>query len=136
MKVNKKIFITIFILFALIASYFFTYIPHKLVRISPSEVAAINIFDGSTGKALVIIDKEDIEHIINNLNKITFKRGKISIGYLGYSYRTTILKKSGGVYKKFIINSNNTIRKDPFFYIDNTNSIDFEFIKELISKSS
>jgi hypothetical protein len=61
------------------------------------------------------------------------KRDKLSIGMKGYSYSITIYKENNEIYKKFIINSKNTIRKDPFFYKDDTNSIDYDYIYNLIN---
>ena len=54
---------------------------------------------------------------------------------MGYSFRTTIYKANGSVYKTFIINSEDTIRKDPFFYRDSTGSIDYNFIKDLFENN-
>ena len=109
-----------------------TYIPRKIVTIAPSKVSSIKIFDGNTGKSIIITDKENIEHIIGNLNGITFKKDKVSLGKMGYSFKTTIYKNSGAVYKEFMINSTDTIRKDPFFYKDSTKSIDYDYIRNLI----
>lgn len=54
---------------------------------------------------------------------------------MGYSYRTSVYKVNGDVYKKFIINSSDTIRRDPFFYRDSSESIDYKFIRELFDKN-
>jgi len=63
-------------------------------------VSSIYIFDGHTGKSITIIDRNDIEHIIENLNSITLRKDKWSLFYMGFGFRTTIFKKDGGVYKK------------------------------------
>lgn len=110
--------------------------PSSLINIKPSEVSKIVIFDGNTGNSITITKISDIEHIINNLNAVTLKKEKISLGYMGYSFKTTIYRSDGRIYKKFIINSNNTIRKDPFFYKDNASSIDYKYIKDLITKQA
>jgi hypothetical protein len=106
-------------------------VPTKIVSINAMEVQKIEIFNGNSGEVIVISDRSEIEHIINNLNSISFKRDKISIGYMGISFKTTIYKSNGRVYKKFIINSNDTIRKDPFFYKDSSKSIDFKYFEKL-----
>lgn len=120
----------------LIISYGLISIPRRIVSITPSEVSSIDIFDGHTGKSITITNRNDIEHIIGNLNTITFKKDKWSLGYMGYSLRTTIYKENGGIYKKLIINSIDTLRDDPFFYKDSTKSIDYDFIRNLIDNQS
>jgi len=91
-----------------------TYIPHKVVSIDPSKVSEITVFDGNTGYNVEITDRTDINHIINNLNEVTFQKGK-SI-------------------KELIINSNDTIKYKGFFYTSVSNSIDYDYIKQLVLK--
>lgn len=110
--------------------------PCSITNITPSEVSKIEVFDGNTGKTITITDITDIKHIIENLNSVSLKKEEISLFYMGYSFNTTIYKANGDVYKKFIINSNNTIRKDPFFYQDSSDSIDYSYIQKLISKNA
>lgn len=110
--------------------------PSSIINIPPSEVSKVEIFNGTTGKSIVITEKTEIRHIIENLNTVSLKKEKISLGYMGYYFRTTIYKLDGNVYKKFIINSNNTIRKDLFFYRDSSASIDFDYIQQLFKKNA
>jgi len=110
-------------------------VPSKMIKINPQEVKKIEIFNGNNGKEILITERSEIEHIINNIKSISFKKEKISIGYMGYSFRTTIYKSNGSVYKTFIINSEDTIRRDPFFYRDSTGSIDYNFIKDLFENN-
>ncbi|MFC7681719.1 hypothetical protein [Paenibacillus sp. GCM10028914] len=129
-----KIILIVILFGVLICTWWVT--PTKMVRISHKDVQKIEIFNGSTGEDIVISDRSEIEHIINNLKTISFKKEKISIGYMGYSFRTTIYKTNGGVYKQFIINSKNTIRKDPFFYKDSSGSIDYKYIETLFENQN
>ena len=107
--------------------------PSSIINISPSEVSNIKIFNGTTGKSITITDANEISHIIDNLNTVSLKKDKVSLGYMGYVFRITIYKANGKEYKEFIINSKNTIRKDPFFYRDNFASIDFDYIQQLFN---
>lgn len=133
MSTKRKITLVLLLIVLVLSTYFiFSFIPHKLINIEPSEVSSIYIFDGTTGKELSITGRSDTEHIIGNLNGITFKKDGWSLGYMGYSFRTTIYKANGKVYKELIINSADTIRDDPFFYRDSTNSIDYSYIRNLI----
>lgn len=110
--------------------------PCSLADIEPSEVSKISVFDGNTGKSITVTDAAVIEYIISNLNSISFKKVKLSLGYMGYSFRTTVYKLNGDVFREFIINSSSIVRKDPFFYLDRTESIDFEYIRNLFENNS
>ena len=132
MKIKKRNGILLLVMLAITICYALTYIPHKIVTITPAEVSTIKIFDGNTGKSIIITDRKDIEHIIGNLNTIKFRKGRLSSRYKGYSFNTIIYKINGEAYKQFIINSVGVIRKDPFFYVDSTKSIDYDYIRKLI----
>lgn len=111
-----------------------TYIPHKVVKIDASKVSKIIVFDGNTGFEAEITEESHIEHIINNLNEVTFQKGKSSFGYMGYSFNTTIFDKDGKAIKELIINSEDTIRYKGFFYSTVDHSIDYDYIEELVRK--
>ena len=127
---NRKLICLIVV--SIIGGLIWWNIATPIVDISPTEVSKIEFFDGNTGKSVIITDAPDIKQIIENLNAVPVKKEKVSSGYMGYSIRTTIYKTDGTVYKKFIINSSNTIRKDPFFYRASSDSIDYNYIQELI----
>lgn len=113
--------------------------PLDLIQLNPEDVLEISIFDGNTGTSLHLTKNDDITYIINNLNSIKLRRGKISTGYTGYSFKTTIYLNNGeeaGGWNNFIINSKDTIRKDPFFYKVVEGSIDYQYINTLIQKQS
>ncbi len=111
--------------------YATTYIPKKIITIKPSKVSKIEIFDGNRGEKLTVTDSKEIDHIISNLTKITFNKGKLSVGYLGYKFRVTIYGNNGKEHKELIINSKNKIRYKGFFYSDKSNSIDYDYINAL-----
>jgi len=113
--------------------------PLDLIQLNPEDVLEISIFDGNTGTSLHLTKNEDITYIINNLNSIKLRRGKISTGYTGYSFKTTIYLNNGeeaSGWNNFIINSKDTIRKDPFFYKVVEGSIDYQYINTLIQKQN
>lgn len=113
--------------------------PLDLIQLNPEDVLEISIFDGNTGTSLHLTKNEDITYIINNLNSIKLRRGKISTGYTGYSFKTTIYLNNGEEaddWNNFIINSKDTIRKDPFFYKVVEGSIDYQYINTLVQKQN
>lgn len=119
----------------IIESFIWWNVPCSITNIEPLEVSKIGIFNGNIGKSITITDTTDIEHIIKNLNSVSLKKEKISLGCMGYSYRITVYKANGGVYKEFIINSSDTIRKDSFFYQDSSGSIDYKYIQKLFDRN-
>jgi len=113
--------------------YATTYIPKKIVTIEPSEVSKIEIFDGNQGEMITLDDAEHKENIILNLNDITFSKGKLSLGYSGYRFRVTIYDNTGKEYKELIINSDEKIRYNGFFYTVKSSSIDYDYIEHLFN---
>lgn len=129
---HKKKLIIIFTVIALIGGlYGLTYTPQKIITIAPSDVSQIDIFNGGTGSGFSTNDSEQIEHLISNLNEVTFHKRKSSFGYLGYDFRITIFGSNGKKYKEFIINGEDTIRYKGFFYTDKSSGIDYDYLEEL-----
>ena len=129
-KRRRRIYIG-FIIIIITGSLIWWYSPCTITDIAPSEVSKIKIFNGSTEESIAVTNAADIEYIITNFNTVSLKKEKTSLGYMGYSFRITIYNADGDVYKKFIINSAATVRKDPFFYRDSSGSIDYEYIHKL-----
>ena len=127
-------YILIFVPIVIALLYSLTYIPHKVISISTNEVAKITIFDGQNGNEVIIEDRANINHIINNLNVVKFKKGKLSIMYMGYSYKTTIYNNKGKVVEELIINSSDLIRYKGFFYTATNNKVDFDYLSNLVRK--
>ena len=85
--------------------------------IDASEVDHINVFDGNTGVGFTIDRPEDIRHIVENIQSRPMKRDGLSLGYSGYSFRISYIdEKDKNIIPEFIVNSDDTIRRDPFFY--------------------
>jgi hypothetical protein len=120
------------VLFGLL--YATTYIPRKLITIDPASISKIEIFDGTRGESRTITAAEDLDHIIANLNRITFQKGKCSFGYTGYRFRLTIYNQKGKEHQSLIINSSDLIRYRGFFYTDKENSIDIDYITNMFGQ--
>ena len=134
MKKRAAIFASIAVIVLVIIAIWFN-APIDLMNLDSNEVFEIVVFNGNTGNATHIKDESQIENIINNLNDIKMKRWQPSVGYMGYSFKMTIYlsggKKAGG-WNDFIINSSDTIRKDPFFYTVVEGSIDYDYIDSIV----
>ncbi|MBR3584724.1 MAG: hypothetical protein IKO00_01760 [Oscillospiraceae bacterium] len=85
--------------------------------IDASEVDHINVFDGNTGVGFTIDRPEDIRHIVESIQSRLMKRNGLSFGHMGYSFRISYInEKDKNIIPEFIVNSDDTIRRDPFFY--------------------
>ncbi len=109
--------------------------PIDLMNLDTNKVMEIVVFNGNSGNTTHIEDKEQIQHIIDNLNDIEIKRSKLSAGYTGYSFKVTIYLSDGNEadgWNNFIINSDDTLRKDPFFYSVTKGRIDYNYIEKIV----
>lgn len=133
---KRKAIIFLSVLAILLVGFVIWYnIPIDLMNLEYNEVLEIVVFNGNTGKATHITDKEQIQHIIENLNHMELKRGKPSIGYMGYSFKISIYLLDGEQadgWNNFVINSDHSIRKDPFFYTVIKGQIDCDYIESII----
>ena len=115
----------------LLAGLFVWYtLPVDLMDLDHKEVLEIVVFNGSSGNATHITDKEQIQHIIDDLNDVEIKRTRPSMGYSGYGYKLSDGNEAGD-WNNFIINSEDTIRKDPFFYSVIKGYIDYNYIENI-----
>ena len=108
--------------------------PIDLMDLDPDEVTEITVFNGSTGNTTHIRDRAQIRHIIDQWNDVEVKRAKRSSGYSGYSFRVTLSLSDGrkaGDWNDFIINAEDTIVKDPFFYSVTKGDTDYRYLENL-----
>ena len=109
--------------------------PIDLMNLDTNKVMEIVVFNGNSGNTTHIEDKEQIQHIIDNLDDIEIKRSKLSAGYTGYSFKVTIYLSDGNEadgWNNFIINSDDTLRKDPFFYSVTKGRIDYNYVEKIV----
>ena len=134
---NKKIRLIIVIVFVLIsASAIWYFMPTAfLSKVKSSDINSISVFDGNTGESFDFSDTDEIRYVVENIQNAEMKRDTLSIGYSGYSFRIRFFDENGKEIESFIINSSNTIRKDPFFYRCD-GDLCFDFLKELEEKYS
>ena len=115
---KKKIFVLLSVVLILILGVAVWYnIPIDLINLDPNEVMEIVVFNGNSGNTTHIEDKEQIQHIIDNLNDVEVKRSKLSAGYSGYSFKVTIYLSDGneaGDWNNFISIQMIQLEKTPF----------------------
>lgn len=133
---KKKTAILLPVIAVLIAGIIVWYnAPIDLMNLDCNEVMEIVVFNGNSGNTTHIKDKGQILHIIDNLNDIELRRSKLSVGYSGYSFKVTVYLSDGNEadgWNNFIINSDDTIRKDPFFYSVTKGKIDYGYIENIV----
>lgn len=79
------------------------------------RVEKITIFSGTTGEEVEVTDREEIDKIVGYVNAMALERDKVSLGYMGYGYHLTFYGRWGKL-KDFILNGEEYVRKDPYFY--------------------
>ncbi|WKA57055.1 hypothetical protein QWY16_11105 [Planococcus shenhongbingii] len=131
---NTRKWLVIAVPFLLLLAFAWTYIPQKVVSIEPANVSKIAVFDENSMKLMEITKKKDINHLVDNLNKVTLQKGTPSIGYIKFSYRTVFFDDEGKEIKDLTINSRDTIKYKGFFYRSEDHLIDYDYIEELVSK--
>lgn len=108
--------------------------PQDLMELDPSEVMEIVVLNGSSGRTTHITDHEQIRHLVEDWNEIEVRRSKPSFGYAGYGFKVTIYLSDGneaGDWNNFILNSADTIRKDPFFYAVTEGALDYSYLESI-----
>lgn len=74
---KKKIIILLSVVIILLMGIVVWFnIPLDLMDLDPNEVMEIVVFNGNSGNATHITDKEQIQHIVENLNGVEVKRSK------------------------------------------------------------
>lgn len=133
---KKKIAIALFAAAVLLAVAVWYHAPMDLMNLDHENVMEIVIFNGNSGKVTHIGDQEHIQHIIDNLNTVEVKRLKRSAGYTGFGFKMTIYLSDGNEadgWNNFIINSDDRIQKDPFFYSVTKGKIDYSYIENIVA---
>jgi hypothetical protein len=108
-----------------------------LKGIKAENIAIISVRDGSTGNNFEIINQEDITFIVERIQSQSFKKDGISLFLMGTMYTMKFLDSNDKLAAEFILNADDTIRKDPFFYKTNPELIGvMQYIKDLSTNDS
>ena len=85
---------------------------------------------------LTAIPDKQVQHIIENLNDVQVERTKPSVGASGFGFDITIYPVDSNDtvgWHHFIINAEDVIRKDPFFYTVTRGTIDYSYIQSIVA---
>jgi hypothetical protein len=114
---KKKAFIIEIVVIIIVGCFIVWTVPSNFLDDIKSEnIVSISVRDGSTGKNFEITNQEDITFIVEKIQSQTFKNDGISMFNMGTLYTMSFYDSNNKLIGEFILNSNDTIRKDPFFY--------------------
>jgi len=130
MKKKIALSITVIVVLILAAEGYYS-LPKTFGKdVTPSDVDRISVFDGNTGVGFTITNPEDIKYIVENIQGHSMKKEGISLGRMGYGFKIRYIDgRDNDVIPAFILNSDDTIRKDPFFYVCEE-GLCFDYIKD------
>ena len=118
---------------AIMAALAWYYAPVTFLKgVDPADVDCITLFDGNTGSVSEVTKQKDVAYILENLQSVPVRRTGISILEPGYRFRLTFTDDKGTVIEELIINSEDTIRKDPFFLTTEEGGLCFDYIWDLM----
>lgn len=121
---RKKFLAAILIVIVFVFIYIWWSSPIYFLKDAKSdEIIRIEVFNGNTGNEFVIENNDDIDTILSNIQSIPMKKQKISLGYMGTLYNLKFIGIEGNIIDEFILNNYDSIRKDPFMYIDSSSSL-------------
>ena len=94
-----------------------------LATVNANEVTSIHVRNGSNGNSFEIESQEDILYIVDNIQKQSFEKDGVSLFHMGTLYTLSFYNGDGKQISEFIVNGDDTIRKDPFFYRTNSGGL-------------
>lgn len=109
--------------------------PIHVFNRSANEVESIYLFDGNTGKSADITDPAQIGSIVDSFRQVPLRRSFDLTCFVprdGFNLSVSIKLKGSGEIRRFILNSDRSV-KDVFFYYSYTNRFPFDELKSLCS---
>lgn len=87
-----------------------------LESINSDNVSVIHVRNGRTGNHFEISNEEDISYVVETIRSHSFHKSGISLFRIGTWFTLSFTNEHGNTVSEFIINGNDVIRDDPFFY--------------------
>ena len=99
------------------------------------DVAKITVTSGTTGEQVEITDTESIQHITDNINGLTYSKGK-KVNSDGWSYALVWYDKDGNEQKKLTVLNEYTVIYDGRYYkgMEADYEIDLNFLEKLFGE--
>ncbi|MDE6674415.1 MAG: DUF3861 domain-containing protein [Acetatifactor sp.] len=116
MKKRAAIILGIIIILIVFAVVWWNSPTSFLKSVNVDAVAVIYVRDGHTGSRFEVENREDIIYIVENIQKISFRKNGVSLFRMGTWFTLSFCDENGRKISEFIVNSDSDIRRDPFFY--------------------
>ncbi len=131
---KKKILLLLAVAF-LVVSYGVIFYFRAEVRLEIPTATKITVFSGSNGQSVEIVDEEAIRSITENLNGLSFRRGKSSRNYEGYAYELTFYDAEGDQIALVKVMSRDRIScRDRFLHSEEgSTGVDTDYLERLFS---
>ncbi len=122
---KKRIYISVCIILAvlLVGVSIWWHLPVKRMKVDYDNIKKIVVTDLVTSEEIVVTDKKSKALITGGLQaeNLTIKKDGFSHGDLNFGYKVEIKLKDDSLadmngWDEFIVNSDNSFRKDPFYY--------------------
>ena len=99
------------------------------------DAAKIIVYSGTTGEQVEITDTESIQHITDNINGLTYSKGK-KVNSDGWSYALIWYDKDGNEQKKLTVLNEYTVIYDGRYYkgMEADYEIDLNFLEKLFGE--
>lgn len=108
----------------------------NLSRYDADEVLYIDITDGRSGERFTVPDRESINEIVSSVQGAVFvKILRSSNGLKGYAFSLKVIAGDGSVLDSFYIDSETSLRKDPFIYRALGGDLCFDYLTVLKNQS-
>jgi hypothetical protein len=130
---KKLLFILAFILIVLIVGIVWYQIPTKLLRGNSSTIAEIYLFDGDTGREMIVSDPDAVSFIVGELQDVCFKRDGLALGF-GTSYHLQFITDTGRTKAQFIIQTSRQVKKGILFYTLSDESENLKALRVYLEK--
>ena len=116
---KKNVVIVLTIAAIIISVYLIVWVTprHFLKGIKAQDIHVISVRDGSNGNNFDITSQEDIIFIAGKIQSQPYRKDGISMFLMGTLYTMRFYDSDSRLVEEFILNADDRIRKDPFFYI-------------------
>lgn len=110
----------------------------KSLTFGIGDASKIELRSGTDGTVIEITDTEEVKHITDNINALTFSRGESSKDYSGWSYSLKWYDSENALMDEIIVMSEYQIDYNGYFYsgMEADNEIDLAYFDRLLGEVS
>lgn len=108
----------------------------KSMKFDIGEASKIELRSGTDGTVIEITNTEDIKHITDNINALTFSRGESSKDYSGWSYFLKWYNLENNLMEEIVVMSEQQIDYKGYFYssMETDHEIDLAYFDRLLGE--